>query len=638
MWQLLILLIDMFIAGNSEAVGQIERSTLRLSKNFQRLEEQNLPSTLRCDGMTFERKWYADFDALEWQVRLRAPINGDVPVFDNLPSADFAVTFPKVTTTTLHSSQGSHGDTTDFRMRSEELTAGNIVSLSSFGGRSSDGTMPYFNLESGAGGLIVAIGWSGDWKATLLRQDDGSIHVTAGLKQAHFRLLNQESVRLPSILIMPYQGSWIQGQNKFRRLMLQYLTPSNHKPMDVMPVAASVHGMIGFNDTSETNLTALATDIAALKLPIDTFWLDAGWNQGGVPSSQGNMIADPTRFPNGLAPISKLAHEEGLRFLAWFEPERVMRNTAIFREHSDWILKPTETPDALRYQESDGFFLFDLGNREAREWMVNNISNDIQTNDIDIYRQDCNLYPSYFWHTDESADQIGLHEVRYITGLYQFLAELQRRHPQLIIDSCAAGGRRLDFEMMRRSVVLWRSDSCWDNATYPRNVQSMTSGLSHWLPLHGLGAAAANSVALRSGMGACSSFAINYRDGKAVASLQDHLKRYLPIRQFFTKDFYPLTDPGDDPSNWLAFQFHDPDKDAGVLQVFRGISDAKSQTIVKLQGLESERRYTITDWDEPESQSTMTGKQLMTDGVTFAAEASIGVARVLEYRGEQEQL
>ncbi len=156
MWQFLILLIVMFLAGNNTAVGQTERSTLRLGKTFQRLEEQNLPSTLRCDGMTFERKWYADFDAHEWQVRLQAPIDGDVPVFDNLPSADFVVTFPKVTTTTLHSSQGSHGDTTDFRMRSEELTAGNIVTLSSFGGRSSDGTMPYFNLESGAGGVIVA--------------------------------------------------------------------------------------------------------------------------------------------------------------------------------------------------------------------------------------------------------------------------------------------------------------------------------------------------------------------------------------------------------------------------------------------------------------------------------------------------
>ena len=519
-------------------------------------------------------------------------------------------------------------------MRREELTSGNVVTLSSFGGRSSDGTMPYFNLESGAGGLIVAIGWPGDWKATLLRQDDGSIHVTAGLKQAHFRLRNQESVRLPSILIMPYQGSWIEGQNKFRRLMLAHFTPSHHNPMDLMPVAASVHGMIGFNDTSEKNLTALATDIAALKLPIDTFWLDAGWNQGGFPSSQGNTTADPTRFPNGLAPISKLAHESELRFLAWFEPERVMRNTDIFREHSDWILKPTKTPDALRYQESDGFFLFDLGNRDAREWMVNKISDDIQKNDVDIYRQDCNLYPSYFWQTDEPDDQIGLHEVRYITGLYAFLDELQHRHPNLIIDNCAAGGRRLDFEMMRRSVVLWRSDSCWDGATYPRNVQSMTLGLSHWLPLHGLGAAAANPIALRSGMGACSSFAINYRDAEAVASLREHLKRYLPIRHLFTKDFYPLTVPSDDPTNWLAFQFHDPNNNVGVLQVFRGSSNAGSQTTLKLQGLEPERRYTITDWDEPASQSTMTGEQLMTTGVAFAAEANLGVSRVLEYRGE----
>ncbi len=166
----------------------------------------------------------------------------------------------------------------------------------------------------------------------------------------------------------------------------------------------------------------------------------------------------------------------------------------------------------------------------------------------------------------------------------------------------------------------------------------MTSGLSHWLPLHGLGAAPANPIALRSGMGACSSFAINYRDAEAVASLREHLKRYLPIRHLFTKDFYPLTDPSDDPANWLPFQFHDPDKNAGVLQVFRGTSDAESQTTLKLQGLESERLYTITDWDEPESPSTMTGEQLMTTGVEFSAEANLALARVLEYRSEQKPL
>ena len=39
--------------------------------------------------------------------------------------------------------------------------------------------------------------------------------------------------------------------------------------------------MIAFNNTSEQNLTALAGNIAATKLPLDTFWLDAGWNAGG---------------------------------------------------------------------------------------------------------------------------------------------------------------------------------------------------------------------------------------------------------------------------------------------------------------------------------------------------------------------
>ena len=51
----------------------------------------------------------------------------------------------------------------------------------------------------------------------------------------------------------------------------------------------------------------------------------------------------------------------------------------------------------------------------------------------------------------------------------------------------------------------------------------MTHGLSHWLPLHGLGAAATNDLALRSGMGACGGFSINDRDPTAVAALRKHL-------------------------------------------------------------------------------------------------------------------
>ena len=193
----------------------------------------------------------------------------------------------------------------------------------------------------------------------------------------------------------------------------------------------------------------------------------------------------------------------------------------------DWLLSPSGTPPELRYQERDGFRLLDLANPDARRWAVDRVSRQIEESNIAIYRQDFNQYPAYFWQTGEPAEERGLREVRYITGLYAFLDELVRRHPGLILDNCASGGRRLDFEMMRRCVALWRSDSCWGDKTFPRNVQAMTHGLSHWLPLHGLGALTTDDVALRSGMGACGSFAINFRDPAAVTALRQHLDRYL---------------------------------------------------------------------------------------------------------------
>ena len=148
--------------------------------------------------------------------------------------------------------------------------------------------------------------------------------------------------------------------------------------------------------------------------------------------------------------------------------------------------------------------------------------------------------------------------MRHINGVYRFLDGLVARFPELIIDNCASGGRRLDFEMMRRSAAYWHSDSCWDSKEYPRNVQAMTHGISDWLPLHGLGAAGTDTVALRSGMGACASYAIKFRDPAEVEMLRAHLDRYLPVRGLYAADYYPLTPWSTAPEQWLAFQFNDP--------------------------------------------------------------------------------
>ena len=451
---------------------------LTISEDGRLVAMDRMPNAASFPGLTFERQEYVELGAIEWQVRLQAPAEGDTPLFENVASADFVAAFPADGPVTLHWSQGSHSDISDFRPCVQQLAPGTPLVLESFGGRSSDGVMPYFNLAGAGGGLVVAVGWSGDWRATFEASGDGKIRVVAGLKRSRFHLAPGEQVRLPSVLVMGYRGDWIDGQNRFRRLMLEQFTPKSHPPMELMPVAASVHGMIGFNKTTEENLTALAHDIAALQLPLDTFWLDAGWNEGGFPRGQGNPNTDPIRFPRGLAPVGKAVAATGLRFLTWFEPERAMTGTWLDREHPEWLLAPSGTPPELRYMENDGFRLLDLGNPDARDWAIETVSGQITKAGIDIYRQDFNQYPSFFWHTDEPPEEVGLREVRYVAGLYEFLEELARRHPGLILDNCASGGRRLDFEMMRRCVALWRSDSCWGDKTFPRNAQAMTYGLS----------------------------------------------------------------------------------------------------------------------------------------------------------------
>lgn len=591
----LTLLTGLLLASSAASAAGIERPTA--------------PLRATAPGLRIESRTYPEHSATEWQLHLRTPDAGESPLYENLKSADFEIAFPADAQVNLHWSKGSHSEPSDFEPKVESLVEGKPFSLESFGGRSSDGVMPYFNLASDDGGLIVAIGWTGDWKASFEVQSNGMVRIIAGLKRSRFRLSPGEELRLPSILAMNYGGDWIAGQNQFRRLMLAHFSPKNHPPMTLMPVGAGVHGIFPFNGTSEEKLVKLAADVAALKLPLDYYHLDAGWNEGGFPLGQGNPQADPVRFPNGLAPVGAAVRATGMRFLAWFEPERAMRGTWLHREHPDWLLKPTGTPERLRYQERDGFHLLDLGNTKARQWAIESISEEITRSGLSFYRQDFNLYPAYFWQTDEKPDEIGLREIRHINGLYSFLDELARRHPSLILDNCAAGGRRLDFEMMRRCIVLWRSDSTWGDKAFPENVQAMTHGLSHWLPLHGLGAAATDDLALRSGMGACGGFSINYRDPKAVTALRKHLDHYLRVRPLFTSDFYPLTPHNLDKTSWIAWQFHRDDLNQSVVQAFRRPESTSETLTVKLRGLDPQQRYEIENLDG--GKEVRTGAELL---------------------------
>ena len=70
--------------------------------------------------------------------------------------------------------------------------------LSPAAGRSS-GRVPFFQSAMDGGGLITAIGWSGQWAAKLERAKEGPLRLTAGMQTMHLKLSPGETIRSPRI-------------------------------------------------------------------------------------------------------------------------------------------------------------------------------------------------------------------------------------------------------------------------------------------------------------------------------------------------------------------------------------------------------------------------------------------------------
>jgi alpha-galactosidase len=321
------------------------------------------------------------------------------------------------------------------------------------------------------------------------------------------------------------------------------------------------------------------------------------------------------RFPGGMKPIADAAHRAGMKFLLWFESERVMPDTWLYKNHPQWLLRPTDAmPVELKYQIHDRFYLLDLGNPEALAWAKAKLSGMIGSAGIDCYRNDFNMYPVYYWRNGEAADRQGIREIKYVTGLYDLFDTLKKDHPSLLLDTCASGGRRIDFEMLRRALVLTRSDYLWD----PIGQQCHTYGLARWIPITGSGSDTPDTYKCRSGLGSHFALAADcYSKEPAVwEAAARAVREFKSVRRFYTGDFYPLGPHSTATSAWMAWQFHRADLGEGLVQAFRRQEASAATETYRLCDLEPTATYTVTDLDKPQ-RVRRTGRELMERGLTI---------------------
>jgi len=555
---------------------------------------------------------YHDFPTVEWTLFFKNTGAQPTPVLSEIQALDTSFERTATGELTLHHFTGSPCLPNDFEPFATALQAGASKRIAAAGGRPSNSDLPYFNAAWPGGGVIIVVGWPGQWAAQFVRDQGAVLRVVAGQETTHLRLLPGEEIRTPLIVLQFWRGDWIRAQNVWRRWMLAHNLPRPGGKLPGVQMAACSSHQFGEMIHADSASQKLFVDrYLEERLPLDYWWMDAGWYpcDGQWPKT-GTWEVDTNRFPGGLRPISDHARAKGVRTIVWFEPERVHRGTWLAENHPEWILGG-----------KDGG-LFNLGDTAARTWLTEHVDRLLTSEGIDLYRQDFNLDPLSSWRNHDAPDRRGITENHHVTGYLAYWDELRRRHPNMLIDSCASGGRRNDLETMRRAVPLLRSDYIME----PVGNQGHTYGLSFWLPFQGTGtgSGALSPYLLRSTLvthfTAC--FDVRRRD-LDYDMLRRVLGQWRRYAENYFGDYYPLTHYSLDHTAWIAWQFDRPEKGVGLVQAFRRDQSVYESARFKLQGLDPAGRYAVTEFDSGRSR-TLIGRELLERGLAVTIQNQPG--------------
>ncbi|MBQ8768152.1 MAG: alpha-galactosidase [Oscillospiraceae bacterium] len=482
------------------------------------------------------------------------------------------------------------------------------------GGRSSCTTgFPYFDLSYEGKTDVFAIGWTGQWSKDIIPTDSG-FYVQIGLCDCDFYLLPGEEVRFPSVLIVHGEDA-ASARRAFRRTLREEFSPKKRFGTDPqLPVAVQCFDRyfcpsspdIPVDESWASEQGQIRTVDAAKKIGnIDTFWIDAAWFTKGYAGGVGNYSCSEG-FPNGLRPVSDYAHKNGMRFLVWFEMERADIGT-------EWH---DLEPNLLKINEAFPHTLINLGDAGARQRMEENLIRIISEYGIDIYRQDFNVESLMFWRANDTEGRKGITEMKYVDGMYKLWDRLLQTFPDLLIDNCASGGRRLDLETCMRSVSLWRSDTgCHPDSEEYRNTiwnHNQILSLSEYLPYHACAIWEPDAYTVRST--ATQGIAFNYdifnpefdfeRAGKSAKEVQR-------LKHYWNGDFYPLCEATLDETVWTAYQLALPD--SGAVYIFRRDQSTEGTMTFALNAIDSGKQYRLTFTDENYNswEETYSGQDLL---------------------------
>ncbi len=550
---------------------------------------------------TVEATIYEESATCEWTVFIENTGEENSAVISDFYSINTSLPTGKAE---LYYSKGSDTAAIDFSLAKKSITSLG-TEFSGVEGKPTEMYLPYFNICGENHGILFSVGWSGQWKAEL-KKDGGNTHIVAGQESFEAYLLSGEKVRSPLVSLGFYENdNALKGFNTFRNWIINCVYPENltDKTMTMLEVAGPMS-----TRTSDEIIEILDGIRPEIYENVNCFWMDAGWYNytEGWYDGVGNWTPDASRYDNGISELSSYAEGVGCGHVLWYEPERVSYGTDFYNvgiQNEGWLIDVG----------SDNL-MWNLANDDAWEYYATTLLASMQENGVTVYRQDFNFAPLEYW---EKADaelyngRTGICENHYITNLYKYLDYLTENIDGLIIDNCASGGKRLDLEMTKRSIPVWRSDyNCAVHNDLSEATQAHTYGLSFWLPISGTCLNVTDEYSVRSGIMPCTLIGFGGYDSPAFGF-------YNEQRELMLGNYYPLESGNSDTSEILAMQYSDWENLNGEAFIYKRADVDDDEYTLVLNGLMTDAQYEVYDIDAPDDIYTLSGAQLMSEGISI---------------------
>jgi len=597
-------------------------------------------SLMADDGLKIrvDTAFYPQYGASEWTIW-----------FENTAQTDSGVLEDMVTTLEFPGEhpvlRGILGDHENDYMPYETDLLKQEVHFVSDSGRATHVNFPYFNLEAGDGGCMLAIGWAGTWTADFVYEDGQTVYTARSIQNLKTYLKPGEKLRTALFVRAPYAVRDVYyAMNFWRSWFIDCNLPkADAEGNPVTPFSTCCIS----NDTGLPNSDGSISErwftwkptlekMIAEDAKVDFRWFDAGWYlapDGSSPETDwwgtvGTWELDHNKWPGqSFLESTEYAREHGMKTLMWFEPERITdpENLAKYYGYNpDWAIQ----------REGHKAISNNIGVPECLAWTTERVCKVLRENKVEMYREDNNSDPAALWSyldEKEGKNRQGITESRFIIGHYKMWDDIIACTLSYggcgFVDSCASGGGRNDLESLRRGIPLLRSDA--DRTTTALRL-SMSWGFNQWIPVCGANTKEKLGQLDPTGRSDVYTWRASYLPILNVDSqftqdpdqdfdmLRFGLKEWKRLSPYMMKDFYPLTAWHDqrDKSGFTAWSYFDSEAEKGFMLIFRQEECEADAVNLRLPFASDNGRYRLRDEDSGEIFA-VSGETLRKDGFSW---------------------